>query len=66
MPNAGDYNEHYGFHRPSLTYAAYRISSQPSAQPDSVRGKITISPNGGLYNIYNALAALTVAGTGST
>ena len=62
--NLGDYIcEHCGFHRPSLTYAVSDLLSltQRSSQ-FRIQGQDYHINIGGLYNIYNALAAVSVAG----
>ena len=61
--NLGDYIcEHCGFHRPSLTYAVSDLLSltQRSSQ-FRIQGQDYHINIGGLYNIYNALAAVAIA-----
>ena len=62
--NLGDYVcEHCGFHRPPLTYAVSDLLSLTHRSSQfRIQGQDYHINIGGLYNIYNALAAVSVAG----
>ena len=62
--NLGDYIcEHCGFHRPSLTYTlSDLLSLTQNSSNFRIQGQDYHINIGGLYNIYNALAAVSVAG----
>ena len=62
--NLGDYIcEHCGFHRPPLTYAVSDLISLTHRSSNfRIQGQDYHINIGGLYNIYNALAAVSVAG----
>ena len=61
--NLGDYIcEHCGFHRPPLTYAVSDLLSLTHRSSNfRIQGQDYHINIGGLYNIYNALAAVSVA-----
>lgn len=60
--NLGDYFcPHCGFHRPKLTYAVTKLGKRtPQASTFAINGHEMTIAIGGIYNIYNALAAYAV------